>query len=227
MAVKAKIMNITPQGQMILVAPADIDRIDRWNAKEALVEIVDPRPLSSDQRKMCYALINAIADFSGHSTTGAKEFLKLEFLADNVGRLGDKIFSLANAPMSLVAQFQKWLVDFCIEFDVPTKLPLYEYCDDLDAYVFSCIMHKRCVICGKRADLHHCEKSRVGLGSREKMIHEGLEVITLCRLHHDECHSMSEREFFDKYHLNGGIRADKTICRLYKLKTKKENDNDN
>lgn len=227
MAVKAKIMNITPQGQMIIVAPADISRLARWDAKEALVEIVDPRPLSDKQRKMCYALINEIADWSGESRTGAKQSLKIDFLSQNIERIGEQIFSLSNAPMSLVAEFQKYLVEFCIDFDVPTKLPLYEYCDDIDAYVFKCVMSKKCVICGKRADLHHCEGSRVGLGSRDKMIHEGLEVITLCRLHHDECHSTSEREFFEKYHLNGGVIADKSICRLYKLKAKKEDTHDN
>ena len=223
MAVKGKIMNVTPQGQMIVVAPADFDRLTKWDAKEVLVELVDSRTLSDKQRRMCYALINEIAAWSGESRTGAKQSLKLDFLSQNIERIGDQIFSLGNAPMSLIAEFQRYLVDFCIEWDVPTKLPLYEYVDDIDSYVFSCVMHKKCVICGKRADLHHCEKSRVGLGfNRDEIIHEGREVITLCREHHTECHTMPEREFLDRYHLNGGVIADKSICRLYKLKAKKE-----
>lgn len=223
MAVKGKIMNVTPQGQMIIVCPADFDRLTKWDSKEVLVELVDARPLSDKQRKMCYALINEIADFTGDTRTGAKQSLKLDFLSQNIERIGDQIFSLSNAPMSLIAEFQRYLVDFCIEWDIPTKLPLYEYVDDIDAYVFSCVMHKKCVICGKRADLHHCEKSRVGLGfNRDEIIHEGREVITLCREHHTECHTMPEREFLERYHLNGGVIADKSICRLYKLKAHKE-----
>ena len=223
MALKGKIMNVTPHGQMIIVCPADYDRLDRWNAKECLVEIVDSRPLSDKQRKMCYALINEIAAFTGDTRQGTKQTLKLDFLSQQVERIGEQIFSLSNAPMSLVAEFQKYLVDFCIEWDIPTKLPLYEYADDIDAYVFKCVMNKKCVVCGKRADLHHCEKSRVGLGfNRDEIVHEGREVITLCRAHHTECHSMPEREFLDRYHLNGGVIADKTICRLYNLKAKKE-----
>jgi hypothetical protein len=172
---------------------------------------------------MCYALINEIAAFTGDTRQGTKQTLKLDFLSQQVERIGEQIFSLSNAPMSLVAEFQKYLVDFCIEWDIPTKLPLYEYADDIDAYVFKCVMNKKCVVCGKRADLHHCEKSRVGLGfNRDEIVHEGREVITLCRAHHTECHSMPEREFLDRYHLNGGVIADKSICRLYKLKTKKE-----
>lgn len=223
MALKGKIMNITPQGQMIIVCPADYDRLDRWNAKECLVELIDARPLSDKQRKMCYALINEIAAFTGDTRQGTKQTLKLDFLSQQVERIGEQIFSLSNAPMSLVAEFQKYLVDFCIEWDIPTKLPLYEYADDIDAYVFKCVMNKKCVVCGKRADLHHCEKSRVGLGfNRDEIVHEGREVITLCRAHHTECHSMPEKEFLNRYHLNGGVIADKTICRLYNLKAKKE-----
>lgn len=223
MAVKGKIMNVTPQGQMIIVCPADYDHLTRWDAKECLVEMIDPRPISDKQRKMCYALINEIAAWSGETRTSAKQSLKLDFLSQNIESIGERIFSLANAPMSLVAEFQRYLVDFCIEWEVPTKLPLYEYVDDIDAFVFKCVMTKRCVVCGKRADLHHCEKSRVGLGfNRDEIVHEGREVITLCREHHTECHAMSEREFLNRYHLNGGVIADKSICRLYKLKTNKE-----
>ena len=223
MAIKGKIMNVTPQGQMIIVCPADYDRLDRWRAKECLVEIVDSRPLSDKQRKTCYALINAISDWSGDSASSTKQSLKIDFLAQNIEQMGETIFSLSNAPMSLVHEFQKYLVDFCIEWDVPTKLPLYEFADDIGAYVFKCVMTKKCVVCGKRADLHHCEKSRVGLGfNRDEIVHEGREVITLCREHHTECHSMPEREFLERYHINGGVIADKTICRLYKLKSKKE-----
>ena len=223
MAIKGKIMNVTPQGQMIIVCPADYDHLARWDAKECLVELIDPRPLSDKQRKMCYALINEIAAWSGELRTSAKQSLKLDFLSQNIECIGERIFSLANAPMSLVAEFQRYLVDFCIDWEVPTKLPLYEYADDIDAYVFKCVMTKRCVVCGKRADLHHCEKSRVGLGfNRDEIVHEGREVITLCREHHTECRSMPEREFLDRYHLNGGVIADKSICRLYKIKAKKE-----
>jgi len=223
MAIKGKIMNVTPQGQMIIVCPADYDHLARWDAKECLVELIDSRPLSDKQRKMCYALINEIAAWSGESRSSAKQSLKLDFLSQTIECIGERIFSLSNAPMSLVAEFQRYLVDFCIDWEVPTKLPLYEYADDIDAYVFKCVMTKRCVVCGKRADLHHCEKSRVGLGfNRDEIVHEGREVITLCREHHTECHAMSEREFLDRYHLNGGVIADKSICRLYKIKAKKE-----
>lgn len=48
----------------------------------------------------------------------------------------------------------------------------------------------------------------------------------LCREHHTEAHTMSDREFFGRYHLPGGIVLDKTLCRIWHLKAKKgENHN--
>ena len=50
---------------------------------------------------------------------------------------------------------------------------------------------------------------------------EGLEVLPLSPEKHREAHTMSDREFFDKYHLPGGIVMDKTLCHIYGLKTKR------
>nr|DAE22606.1 MAG TPA: hypothetical protein [Siphoviridae sp. ct5co22] len=33
---------------------------------------------------------------------------------------------------------------------------------------------------------------------------------------------LSDREFFEKYHLPGGVVMDKTLCRIYKVKARKE-----
>ena len=32
---------------------------------------------------------------------------------------------------------------------------------------------------------------------------------------------MPDEEFFARYHLPGGIQLDKTLCRIYKLKSRK------
>jgi hypothetical protein len=60
--------------------------------------------------------------------------------------------------------------------------------------------------------------------NRNDIIHEGMEVLPLCREHHEQAHTMSDAEFFELYHIPGGIVMDKTLCRLYGLKRKKENE---
>ena len=188
--------------------------------RECLVQLIDGRELSSKQRKACYALMGAIADYGGMSKDRTKELMKLKFLAENVEDLSDRIFSLSNAPMSVVCAFQRFLVQSILEWDIPTNFSLLDMADDVSDFIYGCLVNKKCVVCGRPADLHHVQ--RVGMGrNRDEIIHEGMEVLPLCREHHTEAHTMPDKDFFDKYHLPGGIVADKTICRIYGLKRRK------
>lgn len=215
--IKGKIKDIRTDGTAVIIAPIDLVKATHRQVKECYIDYIDARPLSDKQRKMCYALINAIAEWSGSSSSEIKEAFKIEFWAEKVDTLADKIFSLANAPMSLVASFQKFLINFILENDVPLKFSLLEYVDDIQDYVYQCLIHKKCCICGKRADLHHIDT--VGMGNdRNEVEHLGREVMSLCREHHTEYHGIGKRDFMSKYHLEKGVEADKTILKIYRLK---------
>ena len=214
---KGKIKEIREDGTAVIMCDINITDFVKKGVKECYVDFIDSRPLSEKQRKMCYALIHAIADWSGSSTQEIKEAFKLEFWADKVDTLADKIFSLSNAPMSLVAEFQRFLITFVIENNVPVKRPLLEFVDDISHYAYMCLIHKKCAICGKKAELHHIDS--VGMGNdRTEIQHEGREALSLCREHHTEIHQVGKQEFFEKYHLNGGIKIDKTILKIYGLR---------
>ena len=214
---KGKLIDLREDGTAIIQAQVPLHQVLHRQVKECYIDLIDSRPLSDKQRKCCYALINAIAEWSGSSTEEIKEAFKLEFWAEKVDTLADKIFSLANAPMSLIAEFQKFLVNFIITNDVPVKRPLLEYVDDIAHYTYMCLIHKKCVICGKKADLHHIDT--IGMGNnRNEVEHLGREVMSLCREHHTEMHTIGNKDFKDKYHLDGGVVADKTILKIYGLK---------
>ena len=103
--------------------------------------------------------------------TAPKEYMKLKFLAEDFGETADKIFSLSNAPMSLVCAFQKYLVSFILQWDIPCHFPLLQFVDDIPDYIYSCLINRKCCVCGSRAELHHVD--RVGMGrNREEIIHE-------------------------------------------------------
>lgn len=209
------------RGVVIIEAPyTDFAAMCRREYKEVEITMLDSRPLSEKQRRSCYAMIREIADWMGEQPESAKEFLKVDFMRGELVEMS-RMFSLANAPMSIVAAFQSWLARFIVRNEIPTRMPLLEYVDDVDDYVYGCIIEKKCPICGRKADLHHIDA--VGMGrNREEIVHEGLEVISLCREHHTEMHTAGKAEFLRKYHLNGGVIADKTICRIYRLKRRKE-----
>lgn len=202
-------------------------RYDDWvtmtrrKFKECLVQPIDSRPLSDKQRRACYALLREISDYTGMSQEQTKELMKIKFLAEELQETADRIFSLSNAPMSLVCAFQRFLVRFILDWDIPCNFPLLNFVDDVQDYVYTCLVNKKCCVCGARADLHHVD--HVGMGrNRNEIIHEGMKALPLCREHHTEVHAIGQDSFKQKYHLNDGIEVDRTIAKIYKLKTRKD-----
>ena len=214
---KGKVVGLSEDGTATIKAQVPLAQFLHREVKEVYVDMIASRPLSDRQRRMCYALVKAIADWSGSGTEEVKEAFKLDFWAERVDTLSDKIFSLSNAPMSLVAEFQRFLVAFILTHDVPTKRPLREYVDDIEAYTYLCLVRRKCAVCGRRAELHHIDA--VGMGNdRTEVRHEGREVMSLCREHHTELHTVGKAEFMKKYHLDGGVPCDKTIMKIYGLR---------
>lgn len=221
--VRGKITNYDERrGVVQIEAPyEDFAAMCRREYKEVEITMLDSRPLSDKQRKSCYAMLREIAVWSGYEPDEIKDMMKFNFIASLVEDMNQ--FSLSDAPMSLVAAFQTFLARFIVAHDVPTRRPMLEYVDDVQDYVYTCLVNKKCPICGKKADLHHV--TAVGMGrDRDEIIHEGMEVMPLCREHHQEIHAIGKAYFFKKWHLQGGIECDKTICRIYGLKRSKKNE---
>lgn len=210
------------RGELLIRAPyADFVTMTRREFKECLIQPIDSRPLSDKQRRACYALMREISEFTGMGEDPTKEYMKLKFMVEELQDTGDKIFSLANAPMSLVCAFQRFLVRFIISWDIPCSFPLLDFVDDVEDYVYACLVNKKCAICGKPADLHHVD--HVGMGrDRDEILHLGMKALPLCREHHRECHTIGQQTFEERYHLNHGIELDTTLCRIYRLKKEKK-----
>ena len=188
------------------------------------VEIIlwDGRRISPEQRRKCYALLGEIAEYTDGIRTAEtvdeqKRLLKMEFMLKRMEATERRMFSLADCDMSTAREFITYLIDFIIANDIPTRVPLIDNCDDIAAYMYACTMHRKCAVCGKAADIHHCEGSRIGAGVDRAKVHQlGREVLPLCRVHHTECHS-DEAGFIKKYHLQK-VRLDEALCKRLKFK---------
>lgn len=224
--VKGKIVDIDEHGVVTIKAYYDdwFTMLKR-GYKECNIQMIDSRHLSNKQRNACYALLREISEFTGNGLDSTKEWMKLKFLCEDLQQTGDTIFSLSNAPMSLVCAFQRYIVRFILEWDIPTKFPLLNMVDDIGDYIYNCLINKKCCVCGQHCDLHHVDT--VGMGrDREEIIHEGMEVLPLCREHHREYHDHGYNFFKDKYHIERGIILDKTLCKIYHLKANKKTRDD-
>lgn len=189
------------------------------------VEIIlwDGRRISPEQRRKCYALLGEIAEYTDGIRTAEtvdeqKRLLKMEFMLKRMEATERRMFSLADCDMSTAREFITYLVDFIVANDIPTRVPLIDNCDDIAAYMYACTMHRKCAVCGKPADIHHCEGSRIGAGVDRTKVHQlGREVLPLCRVHHTELHTMPESEFVKKYHLQK-VKLDEALCKRLKFK---------
>ena len=116
--------------------------------------------------------------------------------------------------MSTAREFISYLIDLAIEHEIPCRDSLLNRCEDIERYLYSCVAHRRCAICGKKADIHEVE--RVGMGrDRRQMHHLGQLVQPLCRQHHQEVDQVGQASFDKKYHLCG-IRLDEFLCKKLK-----------
>ena len=186
-----------PDGRVLIVSPMP------EGADETDVRLLwqDQDEITADQRKKIFAICGEIAQWSAHDPEYVRKNLTADFLRSNIEQLQLSALSLAisgNCDKGTASLFIDYLISFCLENAVPTSRPLQEYADDLERYTYAALLHKRCVICGKKADLHHV--SQIGAGySRETKPQLGALVMPLCRVHHTEYHSIGRTAFEQKY----------------------------
>lgn len=222
--VLGRIERIFEDGTMEIIAPIpDMDRALLRKYTECEIVLDDGRRISSRQRAKIYALLGSIDEYVNGIRTDAgreeqKQLLKMEFMLKRMTDAERRMFSLSDCSVTTARAFIDFIVEFIIANDIPTKLRLSEQCADIAHYVYACLVHKKCAVCGRHADLHHAEGSHVGSGfNRNEVHHLGREALPLCRAHHVEAHRTGEAEFLEKYHLEP-VKLDERLCKIYKLK---------
>ena len=175
----------------------------------------DSRARTAEQNRKAWALMSEIAAFQGEEKETVYREQSLEFTAKNMEILQGALFHLSTATVSEASAFITMLVEIIIEYGIPTKEPLYTMCEDIKKYVYVCLMNKKCCICGKKADLHHCD--RIGAGyNRNTKPQLGALVMPLCREHHTEWHNIGPTEFENRYH-TVAVPMDKRIAGKYHI----------
>lgn len=205
---------------LYLRVPFDPEYV-RQDMREAEVFLQDGRRITPEQRRKAWALIGEVAAWAGYKASEKSSLnaaLKRDFLIKRVDDLTAKAigtFSLSDVDVTTASMYIGFLVDFIMENDVPTRQPITELCEDIQAAVYAAAIHKRCIVCGQKAELHHVD--RVGMGrDRHDMCHIGMLALPLCRVHHGEAHQHGDDALMDRYHLEA-VRIDEKIAKVYKL----------
>lgn len=181
------------------------------NAKTCEIRLDDGRSITSDQRRKIYATMKDIALWSGDVPDSVKAIFKWRFCGD-----GDhEDFSLSDVSRETASEFLTYLIDFCIQNGVPCSDPLWDRCEDIERYMYACVMTRTCCITGKKnAQIHHYD--RIGMGrNRNTICQVGMRVVPLSADLHTMIHySGGEDEFYEKHHIEPIALTEKMLEHL-------------
>lgn len=159
-------------GKAIIVADIpDFNRALLRKYKNVLIGFSDGRKISAKQMRKIYVLLKYIAEWIGDTEENTKALMKIQFNMQ-IQSVGKHIISFRDCDMTTAREFISLLINFMIENEIYSGEPLYLLNDDIEKYIYACLINKKCCVCGNHAQLHH-----------------------------DECHKMSQYQFNKKYHL--------------------------
>lgn len=158
----------------------------------------DGRSISVEQRKKAYATIRDIADYTGYLPEEQKEWLKYYHIA----RTGCEYFSLSDCSMDTAREFINTILEYAIENGVQLSDLAINRTDDIGKYLYYCIKHKKCCICGRPGEIHHVDT--IGMGNDRKHVDDtNYRKMCLCRTHHTIVHQRGLEAFERMYKVYG------------------------
>ena len=210
------ILNVGPDGVTVRVPYGDWERLTDRHYNTVRVEFPDARQRTADQLKKAWAIMADMAVYTGgDKETDVYRPLAADFANRVQKTLQKELFHLSTASVTEARDFISFLLDTCLEMEIPLSQPAADLTDDIQHYVYSCTVNRKCAVCGKRADLHHVDA--VGMGrNRQEITHTGMRALPLCREHHQEAHTIGNAPFMARYHLEP-ITIDEKIAEKLKL----------
>lgn len=167
-------------------------------AKYGELRIDDGRHISALQRKKIYATIRDISDWTGYVPEEQKEWLK--FL--HTEQTGEPYFSLSSCSMDTAREFINTILEYALKEGVPLSEAGVYRTDDIGRYLYFCLKHKKCAICGLPGEIHHVDT--IGMGRDRKQVDDSdYRKICLCRKHHTIAHTRGMDALEKMYHVYG------------------------
>ena len=164
------------------------------------IKLDDCRRITAKQGQRISRNIKDIADHLGYGWYEGMEALLQEFSL----LAGQTFTHFEGMTQTEAGEFINYLLEFIFRFDVSLNESILMRIGSLDQYLYLCLKHRRCAICGGVGEVHHIDA--VGSGrDRTDYDDSNHRKIALCRIHHSECHNIGRETFGDKYKVNGII----------------------
>lgn len=192
---------------IIAIEGVDWPEVNKKATGRIIVQLEEKDDITDEQRSHIMALIGDIADYEGYPIDAAKANMQYGFMLHE-GL--DEYPSIARGAMkkSVASHFIEFLIDCCIDHDIPFRKQQFYLTADTSKMNFALTMKRLCIVCGKRADIHHAS-NLVGMGNkRGKHDHEKSTFMALCREHHNSIHELGYAEFCKRHYVKA-IKLDK------------------
>ena len=187
--------------------------LDNGMDLEVDVIVNDPYKITDKQRRKVFALVNDIEAHTGQP----RDWLR-EMFQDYVTFLNgyDKRISLSDCTRKQAGELIDVIIEWIFENDIPLRFKTSDLIKNDRTFLYMATINRKCVICGKHAELAHYQA--VGRGrNRRKIEHFGNKVLALCREHHTEQHQIGMDTFNSKYHLTDSwVEVNDTLNKMLK-----------
>ena len=173
------------------------------------IKVIPVKRLSKAQNGLIHVLLKQFGEELGWTMQDMKEYQKEQFA---LSRDLEK-FSTANCDMEMANDFIAFIIEQALENEINLYVlnkhdnrykSILKVDKTTERYVIACLRAKTCAICGRKGvDLHHWKTIASAAGTYEN--DDGLKTpfMSLCRIHHNEFHEIGQKEFEEKYHIEG------------------------
>lgn len=196
------------KGTYLQVYVPDVEIEDKYfdsnGLANGMVRIDDSRTISAAQQGLLYSVFNDIRMWNGesHRRIGIEK-VKLKLKADFCVESNLPMFSLSNVSMTIASEFIDYVLDFTFINDISLTLKPFELSKTVRNWSYLCFKRRKCTVCCKsHAEVHHLDTVGIGM-NRNKVDHSKMQLIMLCREHHQEAHSIGDKTFLNKYYVAG------------------------
>lgn len=204
---------ITAVVEGVTLENKDFLLLDNGLEVECEVSITDPYKITDKQRRKIFALMNDIEAHTGqpqdYMRNVFQEYVRVLYAYENR-------ISLADCSRKVAGQIIDVAIEWIFENDIPLRFKTSDLIKNDRTFLYMATINRKCVICGKHAELAHYQA--VGRGrNRRKIEHTDNKVLALCREHHQTQHDMGMDSFNAKYHLQDSwVPVDRRLNRMLK-----------
>jgi hypothetical protein len=140
------------------------------------LKLLDSRNRTAEQNRKFHATIGDISNYTGYPLEYTKEFFKYWFCATN----DIEPFSTVECTVEEMRELISFVIEFCIENDIPLTELAIDRTDDIGKYLYYCITKQKCCVCGQASPIY-------SMPDKTK--------ICLCDIHHDQAKLKGMIEF--------------------------------